>query len=319
MATAVKITDLTEYKEKNQIKKSDLVLKSSFLSNSHNLDTYSSNSLSTSVIVNDFFTKPRTITNTWNFVISANAPSIPFRVDTKEYIDYVLSNFENRKDAINLSGGYYTQRTFGDYDNEKSSLSVSQYSIANLDFINRLAAWIYDDIVSRISTVIEVKKQTSFVGQIIHSTTLSSKSLLKEKYGENTNWIQHVGYTLRGVNSDVSFNKLSADGGSNNNRTMPLIEHNHTIKHSHTTSWGNSGSFNGGNVLVNIDSGSGAHGGSRYDGASVGGQTYNAKASKSSTLTTDSVAIILKNASSGNVSLDIRQPYKNVYIWERIS
>ena len=53
----------------------------------------------------------------------------------------------------------------------------------------------------------------SYVGMIVHSTTLNTEAKVKSFYG-GTTWIQHSGYMLRGATSSVTANQASNDGGA---------------------------------------------------------------------------------------------------------
>lgn len=71
----------------------------------------------------------------------------------------------------------------------------------------------------------------SYVGMIIHSTTLDTQAKVIAQYG-GTTWIQHSGYFLRGASSGVTANTAIATGGSDD---AVVVKHTHTQNpHSHT-------------------------------------------------------------------------------------
>lgn len=53
----------------------------------------------------------------------------------------------------------------------------------------------------------------SYVGMVIHSTTLDTEAKVKAQYG-GTTWIQHSGYFLRGAASGVTANDATKTGGN---------------------------------------------------------------------------------------------------------
>ena len=70
----------------------------------------------------------------------------------------------------------------------------------------------------------------SYVGMIIHSTTLDTEAKVIAQYG-GTSWIQHSGYFLRGAASGVTANSATTTGGSDN---AVVVKHTHTQEaHSH--------------------------------------------------------------------------------------
>lgn len=322
----VEIINLKEDSNISSFTDDDLFLKSSILKENQALDNindnaYKSNSFNALSIIQNIFSKPRTITKNWEFSIPGRPPTISVEIDPFGFVSAILSNTHNRRDAIYLSGGEYTQRTSDGYDAISSSLSVSQFSITNLDYANRIAAWIYDDIINRLSNIIEIQKKRTFVGQIIHTTKLSTKALVKNVYGQDTDWIQHVGYTLRGTDSNahVVFNDNKKTAGDNGTRTMPLINHSHSVSHTHDFSVGGGVSVTQSIVFRSL-TWKGQGGAQKNGGAHpFWSQILNSGSSKSDSKKTSSYTILLNNKSINDSPLDIRQPYKNVYIWERIS
>ena len=74
----------------------------------------------------------------------------------------------------------------------------------------------------------------SYVGMIIHSTTLDTEAKVKAQYG-GTAWIQHSGYLLMGATSGVTANDASKTGGSNT--------HSHALAHGYAEAIATGGYF----------------------------------------------------------------------------
>lgn len=66
--------------------------------------------------------------------------------------------------------------------------------------------------------------QLSYVGMIIHSTTLDTEAKVKAFYG-GTTWIRHSGYVLRGATSGVTANSATKTGGNDN---AVVVSHAHS-------------------------------------------------------------------------------------------
>lgn len=129
----------------------------------------------------------------------------------------------------------------------------------------------------------------SYVGMIIHSTTLDTQAKVIAQYG-GTTWIQHSGYMLRGGTNDVVANSTVKTGG---NDGAWLVQHNHGIsKVTWTGDTGHTHSSQGGTI-------------------SEGG---NPKAGNASTIYTDNTD--QANVTTNNTTANIPN-YKSVYIWER--
>lgn len=130
---------------------------------------------------------------------------------------------------------------------------------------------------------------TSYVGMIVHSTTLDTEAKVKEIYG-GTTWIQHSGYFLRGASSGVVANSAAITGGDDN---AYLIKHDHTYRTKYSMGSGNAG----------------------YDGDTLSGNTGAGSGYK------EWVAIPQQSTDkTGSVSDGTNRnipKYKSVYIWER--
>lgn len=115
--------------------------------------------------------------------------------------------------------------------------------------------------------------ENSYVGMIIHSTTLDTESKVKAFYGGDQ-WVQHTGYFLYGANNGVTANTASLDGGT---KDAIVVDHTHTFTtgdqsadHTHTATVGNqdpanhnhsfSGTTNDNNASHHHGTGSSEHG-----------------------------------------------------------
>ena len=75
----------------------------------------------------------------------------------------------------------------------------------------------------------------SYVGMVIHSTTLDTEAKVIAQYG-GTKWILHSGYVLRGASSGVTANNATKTGGNDN---AVVVRHTHTQQpHYHTPDTG---------------------------------------------------------------------------------
>lgn len=132
------------------------------------------------------------------------------------------------------------------------------------------------------SEIAQLKTELSYVGMIIESTTLDTISKVKQIYGNNTSWIQHSGYVLRGATSGVTANDATNTGGSDN---AVVVSHTHGI---------------------HIDP-------SMHP--SAGGSATNTWALSNGPSGSDASNAIIASGESG-VNKNIPK-YKSVYIWER--
>ena len=126
----------------------------------------------------------------------------------------------------------------------------------------------------------------SYVGMVIHSTTLNTEAKVKAYYG-GTKWIQHSGYVLRGATSGVTSNSATKTGG-NDNATLP--------SHAHSGVFSIKGS---GVDTVGLQSGN------------IGTQHQVMYANVASTA---SMATTFTGDDPTNANIP---NYKSVYIWER--
>ena len=243
----VKITDLVEVEN---VKPNDLFLISHPVNNDIGGDIpYTSNSIRSDILssaIKDSLGKDTVnVDGLWNFHTSKeNIPKNDFYYKTDDFLNSLsdqtkLTSIINSETEEGKKGWYNTldssvlQNEENVKSGEESSLSVSNNSIPNIDYIHRLIAGLYKNIKDEIINGII----PSYIGEIIFSTTLSSEEKVKEKYGDTTSWKRHCGYFLRGAmgldennNSDtvISANDyddtgLSADDG---NDSIQLLSNN---------------------------------------------------------------------------------------------
>jgi hypothetical protein len=125
----------------------------------------------------------------------------------------------------------------------------------------------------------------SHVGQIIHSTTLSTLAKVQEVYGADTTWIRHDGYFLRGASSGVTANNPTSTGGSDN--AIVVSHSHHTINSSQ-------------NILATTKA--------TVNGGGAGWTIYK----PSGYLTNPETETVGSSGTNANIP-----KYKSVYIWER--
>lgn len=170
---------------------------------------------------------------------------------------------------------------------------------------NHSGAWTGLDVERVIigEEITKIKLALSHVGMIIHSTTLASEADVKAVYGSNTSWIQHVGYILRGANSNVTDNDNTNIGDGFNGSDDAIVPY-----HTHTCEAG--GEHNhaiGVNAIPAADgSGGVTMGSSGTSGTYIGMDGIHSH-------TIDPVGTV------GNIIGANKQRAKNVYIWERIA
>ena len=159
--------------------------------------------------------------------------------------------------------------------------------------------------------------QTSYVGMVIHSTTLDTMEKVVGMYG-GTTWIKHSGYMLRGASSGVTAGSATSNGGA---ETVTLTAAQsgvpaHSHAHAHTHGTGDtghkyfvkaSGSFSA--ETVGSIAGSGYKLYQIAESQTWGNMTATGGASAGNTSNNTAA-----NASQAHNNMP---PYKNVYIWER--
>ena len=154
----------------------------------------------------------------------------------------------------------------------------------------------------------------SYVGMIIHSTTLDTMQKVIDFYG-GTTWIQHSGYFLRGASSGVTANSAVKDGGQDS--VTPSGTNTSGAVQSHTLTVNEIPSHSHG---LPLKSGGSLGTGDNNDGAA---RMRNAPNTDANTF-----GVGNKGGSQGHTH-EFTQPtftgtshtnlpsYKNVYIWER--
>lgn len=126
-------------------------------------------------------------------------------------------------------------------------------------------------------------KLASYVGMVIHSTTLETEDQVIARYG-GTSWIRHDGYFLRGAASGVTSDNAAADGGeaAHTLTVNEMPSHTHKVRYT----GGAANGVNGGMPGTSVDATPG----------------YN--------------DLIIANEGGGQAHNNM-PPFKNVYIWER--
>ena len=144
-----------------------------------------------------------------------------------------------------------------------------------------------------------VAVERSYVGMIIHSTTLNTADKVKAFYG-GTTWIQHSGYVLRGATSGVTANSATKTGGADSVtlsvNQMPSHSHTHNAhqhKYGATYQYMGDGSGTGYTLL----------------------KTKNADTGQGDYYTTSTTTS--EQAKGGSTAVSTLPNYKSVYIWER--
>lgn len=196
------------------------------------------------------------------------------------YIDDIRTTVNNAQSATaaaqtaaesaNTAAEAARQAAAGDVSNKTVTFSTpsSPSSLASGDSLATLIGKLQAYINNR-----------SYVGMVIHSTTLDTQAKVKAQYG-GTTWIRHNGYFLYGATSGVTAGHASADGG----------EATHTLtadempSHTHTSNA----------VYANYGT-----------GPSIG----------SVMLWGTGTATV--GYTGGGQAFDKMPPYKKVYIWER--
>lgn len=200
------------------------------------------------------------------------------------YIDDIRTTVNNAQSATaaaqtatesaNTAAEAARQAAAGDVSNKTVTFSTpsSPSSLASGDSLATLIGKLQAYINNR-----------SYVGMIIHSTTLNTEAKVKAQYG-GTKWIRHSGYFLYGATSGVTANSAAEDGGEVNH-TLTVAEmpsHTHKVRYT----GGNANGINGGMPGTSVDATPG----------------YN--------------DLIIANEGGGQAHNNM-PPYKNVYIWER--
>lgn len=152
-----------------------------------------------------------------------------------------------------------------------------------------------DSLETLIGKIQAYINSRSYVGMIIHSTTLNTMQKVVEQYG-GTTWIRHSGYVLYGAITNVSPGYAGKTGGEETHTLtvdeMPTHTHEQD-QHKHNLGRRNVYAGNGSAVAV----------------VTYGGGTANDAVTGYTTATNQDTG--------GGQAHNNMMPYKNVYIWER--
>lgn len=168
------------------------------------------------------------------------------------------------------------QAAAGDVSNKTVTFSTPS-SLSSLTSGDSLAT-----LIGKLQAYINNR---SYVGMVIHSTTLDTQAKVKAQYG-GTTWIRHNGYFLYGATSGVTANHATADGGE----ATHTLTINEMPSHTHKV---------------------------RYTGGYANG-IYGCMPGTSVDATPGYNDLIVANEGGGQAHNNM-PPYKNVYIWERIA
>jgi len=332
--TDVKITDLAQVSNVND---SDLFLVSHPLYDATGVlqqtTPYSSNSISGGALSSTLKTclenDSLNVVDKWSFkTTSGRIPTQNVKLDVSALIRALETPSQLTSITNDTQDGWYKQlptsflQQNGNPSDTIQSISVNNNSIPNIDFVNKVAASVYQSLLEKIEGAGAYIK--SHVGQIIHSTTLSSEVLVRNVYGSNTIWIQHVGYFLKGADTNVvSSYAYKTSGDISCQIDTPLAKHEHNITAKNTS--------------ITAITGETSSGGRKWpgivNGVAVAADRGGSTAAPNSQITLDAtwsvtpkfkIAAFTNNLKADNpegstekTTIPINPPYKNVYIWER--
>ena len=146
-------------------------------------------------------------------------------------ITYTSTIYDNEGDPI---GGFITQSEVAPEYGTKASYAVGEYCSVNNTVYKCTTAvpdssvafnpsdWTNTNAMDEMASVNSslANKIESYVGMVIHSTTLDTMAKVVAQYG-GTTWILHDGYMLRGASSNVTANSAQKDGGSDSASYTP--------------------------------------------------------------------------------------------------
>ena len=212
-------------------------------------------------------------TGDWHFHTTIeNIPTQDVKLNTDDFIS-ALEDANHLSSIIHDddSKGWYHKLSSSYLQNPSKrsdlaqSLSVTNNSIPNIDFVERAIAGAYQSLLNQLTTIISPSGDSHFipthVGEIVYSTRFSkadysadgitatgfnlqnpaSATNIRQFYGygqtingvkyPNTKWILHSGYFLRGANSNVVKNSTSDGFGGQDSKKydVPLKNHEHAL------------------------------------------------------------------------------------------
>jgi len=359
----VKINELEKTSWNNIDEENDLLLKShlfdgsieSFLKKNIDQNSFYSDSLTFEKFFIWILQNNQHIIKRWIFNSKENPPLQLSLFDAKNFFDLYFKKKENIGGLINNSGLYKSTYFQNASDTIIDSSNANKYSIANLDYVNRIIAMIYDKLRDSIHLLLKMfieingnlYYEPSYIGQIIHGTDriVPSKTgridqYVRQIYGDgslifklddlieirkpNTTWILHKDeYSLAASSTNIisGSNGLHKDDGNNSLVDTPLIKHDHDVEaHGHTSGGKITGSVSIATFLTKF----------------IGGNDKSGSGSVSSippepaNKTTPTCTSVNKSCSGSSFSInnytgdstlkiDIQQAYKYCYIWERVS
>lgn len=153
----------------------------------------------------------------------------PEYIVNNDYVPYTKTNRQLTEDVEDLQ-----QATFPSDMTGATSSSDGTHGLVPAPLIADREKFLRGD-----GTWQPVSFERSYVGMIIHSTTLDTMAKVVAFYG-GTKWIQHSGYVLRGASSGVVANSAVKTGGADSVTltTNQMPSHAHYVGVSQTESYG---------------------------------------------------------------------------------
>ena len=345
----VKITDLDTF-DSNRIKESDILLLASSLGAN---STFNNVTCQFQTFVDYILNLNRNVDAKWIFKVTVENPSMQStRFDISDFREKIISNEVNLNDMLELNGtGFYynnnvlfppniLKKTY----NGINSKDISQFSVANLDYANRIFGYLYNTLSNKITSAFNSTFNNSTflksnVGDIIFSKDLSTENQVRSVYGNgeiitsfdnriqiqtiDTKWIQHGKYVLTGAKENVVKNNNNKTGGEETCK-LALPEHNHIVTaHNHTVDA--SATVNSGKWITYFSTGSATKAAVGEDKTakniikSMAGKTVTAKSTTSVSFNDVSVPTMESGNADKNSTINVMQPTMFFYIWERIA
>lgn len=236
-----------------------------------------------------------------------------------------LADYEDLGDQIAEAGGIYIDDIRTTVNNAQSATAAAQTAAeaarqaASVDISSKTVTFTAptspsslasgESLATLIGKLQAYINNRSYVGMIIHSTTLNTEAKVKAQYG-GTKWIRHSGYFLYGASSGVTAsteNDLhnTADGGESTHtltvNEMPSHDHGGASLQGEFTSYAWSTGYASG-IMSNKGSNVNV---SLVNGSDIGQASYGINASHT------------HSVNGGGQAHNNMPPYKNVYIWER--